>query len=217
MNINTKARKVLCFGDSNTWGFIPGKGTRYSKEVRWTGILQESLGDGFEIVEEGLNSRTTNIDDQKHVGKNGASYLAPCLETHFPIDYIVLFLGTNDLKERFHRSPQDIADGIQNLLDLTKNTSHEENQTLPKVILVCPPIVDESVEGVIDKYKGAEAKSRLLPKLYEELAQKNNCLYINLQEHLKPSKVDGYHFDRDSHKTLANLVERKLREFMDES
>lgn len=212
MNINTKALKILCYGDSNTWGFVPGKGTRFPKEVRWTGILQKSLGSDFEIIEEGLNSRTTTIDDPKNIGKNGASYLVPCLETHFPIEYIVLFLGTNDLKERFHRASQDVAAGIQNLLDLIKDTSHGEGQALPKVILVCPPMVDESVKGVEEKFKGAEVKSKLLPKLYKRIAKKNSCAYIDLQSYIMPSKVDGYHFEPESHKTLADLVESKLRE-----
>jgi len=212
MNINTKALKILCYGDSNTWGFVPGKGTRYPKEVRWTGILQTSLGSDFEIIEEGLNSRTTTIDDPKNIGKNGASYLVPCLETHFPIEYIVLFLGTNDLKERFNRTPQEVAVAVQELFDLIRTTAHQEDYPVPKIILICPPIIDETVQGVVEKYKGAEAKSKLLPQLYEAIAQKNNCAYINLQEYVNPSKQDGYHLDPESHNVVAKIVENVLLE-----
>ena len=66
MNINPTSKRILCFGDSNTWGYVPATGKRYPVGVRWTSLLQEKLGDGYEIIEEGLNSRTTDIDDPKH-------------------------------------------------------------------------------------------------------------------------------------------------------
>lgn len=105
MNTNVNAKRVLCFGDSNTWGYIPASGKRHPVGIRWTTLLQEKLGSDFEVIEEGLNSRTTDMNDPKHVGKNGLAYLRPCLETHDPIDLIILMLGTNDMKERFNREP----------------------------------------------------------------------------------------------------------------
>ncbi|PIX76714.1 MAG: arylesterase, partial [bacterium (Candidatus Ratteibacteria) CG_4_10_14_3_um_filter_41_18] len=94
----------LCYGDSNTWGYIPATAKRYAVGCRWPGVLQKLLGDSWEVIEEGVNSRTTVFDDPKHIGKNGKTYLVPCLETHNPIDIVILYLGTNDLKERFNRS-----------------------------------------------------------------------------------------------------------------
>ena len=97
MNTGPNAIKVLCYGDSNTWGRDPhGKGIRYPVNVRWTGLLQSKLGHDYDIIEEGLGGRTTVIDDPKREGRNGKTYLRPCLETHSPIDVITLMLGTND-------------------------------------------------------------------------------------------------------------------------
>lgn len=58
---------VLAYGDSNTWGAVPqpyrGAGGRFGVSQRWTRIMQAALGDGVNVFEEGLNGRTTCVDD----------------------------------------------------------------------------------------------------------------------------------------------------------
>ena len=91
--------KILCYGDSNTWGYIPGTDhQRFSKDERWPGALQRMLGDKYEIIEEGLNSRTLISVDKRRdrEGRSGAEYLLPCLDTHDPIDLVIIMLGTID-------------------------------------------------------------------------------------------------------------------------
>ena len=204
-------KRIFCFGDSNTWGYIPKTGMRYPYEKRWTGILQKMLGDKTIVLEEGLNSRTTNIDDPMHEGKNGKTVLIPLLLHHNPIDIVILFLGTNDMKQRFHRTPDRIAQGIKSLLlDIqlhARTFSDEQSQ----VLLICPPIIDESVSGVAEKYLGAEEKSTQLPQMYEKLSQKYKTLYLNLQEFVKPSKKDGYHLEEDAHMNVAKRILRIIR------
>ena len=173
--------------------------------------MQKSLGVEFEVIEEGANSRTTDLDDPKRTGKNGADYLVPCLGSHFPLDVVILMLGTNDLKEQFNRNPDRIAEGIQNLLNLIKKTSKDEETKLPKIILICPPIVNETVKGVEEEYLGAEVKSKALPSLYREVTEKNGCIFLNLQEHIQPSKLDGYHFDAESHKVVADIIKDRIK------
>ncbi len=109
-------KKILCYGDSNTWGHIPVTGGRYGDDVRWTGVLQAALGEGYRVIEEGLNGRTTVHDDPiEGVYKNGKHYLIPCLESHRPLDLVIMMLGTNDLKMRFSLPPSDIARGVEAL------------------------------------------------------------------------------------------------------
>jgi len=91
-------KRILCFGDSNTWGWNPIDKQRYSKNERWPGVVAKFLGEGFEIIEEGLNGRTTVWDDPVEGNKNGKEHLPIMLETHRPIDLLILMLGTNDLK-----------------------------------------------------------------------------------------------------------------------
>ena len=95
-------KNVLCYGDSNTYGYIPETGLRYPKNVRWTGVLQNLLGKNFNVIEEGCNGRTTIFDDPIEGWKNGRDYLKPCLNSHKPIDIIIMMLGSNDLKDFFH-------------------------------------------------------------------------------------------------------------------
>ncbi|QQS39408.1 SGNH/GDSL hydrolase family protein [Candidatus Woesebacteria bacterium] len=204
MNILPNATRILCFGDSNTWGYIPASGKRYPVGVRWTSLLQEKLGNDFEIIEEGLNSRATDIDDPKHIGKNGLTYFRPCLETHHPIDLIILMLGTNDMKERFNRTPERITKGVENLLLSVKEFIEEEETIMPKIVVVSPPLVDEEVEGVKEKYLGAGEKSKHLGSLYEVIAKKYNCEFIDIAKLVSPSKKDGYHLEPEDHKKIAD-------------
>jgi len=207
MNSKDNSIKIVCYGDSNTWGYIPATGERHPASIRWTGLLQKSLGYDFEIVEEGVSSRTTTFDDPKHEGKNGKTYLIPCLETHNPIDILILFLGTNDLKERFNKTPEQIFKSVEELVITIKEYAWNKNKKQPKFILVSPTIVDETVDGVEEKYKGAEKKSQQFPDGYRKIAEKYGLVFVNLQEFVKPSKKDGYHLDPESHKTISNKFE----------
>lgn len=205
MNTNPNAIRVLCYGDSNTWGKISSpEGKRYPADVRWTGVLQSKLGEGYEVIEEGLGGRTTVLDDSvRGVGKNGKTYLTPCLDSHSPIDIVILALGTNDLKERFNQTPEDIGRNIEELIKIIQGYTK-------KIILLSPPLVDETVAGVTDNYRGAEEKSELLAPVYQKVAEKNNLEFIDLSKITIPGKLDGYHLDPQSHKNIAEAVLKKI-------
>lgn len=210
MNINKDSIKILCYGDSNTWGYVPGSGGRFPVDVRWTGLLQKELGNGYEIIEEGLNSRTTMLNDPEKDGKNGAVYLKPCMQTHSPLDIVILMLGTNDLKEKFNRTPQQIANGIEKLISIIYEPDSNYGHRL-KVILLSPPIVDESVDGVKKDYLASGEKSKKLGELYKSVAVDNNLEFIDLAKFISPSKTDGYHLEPDAHGKLAELLLDKIR------
>lgn len=210
MNINPTVKRILCYGDSNTYGQVPITKERYASDVRWTGQLQRILGPDFEILEEGLGSRTTRLEYADKQGRNGESYLLPCLESQNPLDVIVLFLGTNDLKEVFHQKPVDIAASIQHLIQIVKTVSWNAQKKQPHILLVSPAIVDESVESTREKYVGAEAKSKALAPLYQEVAAKEGCSFINLAEYIVPSKQDGLHFDQEAHAIIAKVISEKV-------
>ena len=112
-------RTVLCFGDSNTWGFEPGTQARYPRDARWPGVLAAALGAGWHVVEAGLNGRTTVFDDPLG-DKNGLRHLGPVLESAAPVDLVVVMLGTNDLKTRFGASAYEIAEGAGRIADAVR-------------------------------------------------------------------------------------------------
>ena len=124
-------KRILCYGDSNTWGYDPVARDRFDAATRWTRVLAASLGADYEIIEEGLCGRTTIWDDPVTEYRNGRTYLIPCLDTHCPLDLVVLMLGTNDLKSRFSLSAYDIAAGAGVLVDLVQRSEAGRNGRPP--------------------------------------------------------------------------------------
>ena len=111
-------KRILCYGDSNTYGYLPaGNGRRYSEGVRWPSLLQKLLGDEYTVIEEGLCGRTTDAEPAGVPWKNGESYLCAALSTHRPIDMVIFMLGTNDLKRKFSYSSMDVAGEMQIFLE----------------------------------------------------------------------------------------------------
>ena len=108
--------RILCIGDSNTWGYMPGSGKRYEKEVRWTGRIAQALQQEYEVIEEGMNGRTTAFTDRIEPGTCALDYLYPCLISQFPLDYIIVMLGTNDTKIRYGVNAVEIGYGIDEVL-----------------------------------------------------------------------------------------------------
>ena len=109
-------KEILCFGDSNTHGYMPGLGTRYPIEQRWSGLLGKLLGDGYHVVEEGMDGRTTAFEDDLQPWRSALGYIGPCVKTHAPLDLIIIMLGTNDSKTRYGVSAEEIGFGMQELI-----------------------------------------------------------------------------------------------------
>ncbi|HEY9054956.1 MAG TPA: GDSL-type esterase/lipase family protein, partial [Rectinemataceae bacterium] len=130
-------KTVLCFGDSNTWGYDPRTTERYSPEHRWPEVLKATLQElhpgQFEVIAEGQNGRTTVWDDPLGF-KRGSDYLLPCLESHKPVDLLVIMLGTNDLKHRFGLSAYDVAKGLGRLVELARGCEFGPGSKAPKVL-----------------------------------------------------------------------------------
>lgn len=203
-------KTILCYGDSNTWGAIPRRYfhdiRRYKYHERWTGILSEMLGDDFYIIEEGLRGRTTTIDDHiegKH--KNGFFYLLPCLESHYPIDLVILFLGTNDLKKRFSLSITNIAAGIEKIVLLIKNSKVGINKCSPRIIIVSPPVIKYS-NVFKNIFEGGIIKSQKIGEYLKRVAEKYNCIFIDLSDFIEVSNLDGIHLEKKSHQILGEKL-----------
>ena len=110
-------KRVLCFGDSLTWGFDPDTRQRFGEVARWPRVMGELLGGGYEVIEEGQNGRTIATEDPAEGEKNGLKYIGPCLESHSPLDIVIIMLGSNDCKRKFSYSSMDIAGEMQILLE----------------------------------------------------------------------------------------------------
>lgn len=199
-------KTILCYGDSNTYGYNPSNGFRYPENVRWTGRLQSILGDGYKIIEEGCNGRTTIFDDPLEGWKNGLGYLRPCLNSHKPVDIVIMMLGSNDLKETFHASPQQIANGAAKLVNVIQDFTTEKQGFLPQIILVSPPEIGEDICNSSfygSFHENAINRSREFPKWYRMVAEEYHCIFLDAAEHIKPSKEDSLHLSPEGHAVLA--------------
>jgi lysophospholipase L1-like esterase len=207
-------KHVLCFGDSNTWGWDPeatalaGCPVRHGAGIRWTGVLQASLGNTFRIIEEGLNGRTTVFEDPIEAGRNGRTYLEPCLLSHMPLDLVVLMLGTNDLKTRFSVPAGDIADGALQLVRIIQRSGSGPDRSAPKVLLLAPPRVGDldGMPELSEKFLGAARKSKQLPGFLERVALTACVHFLDIQEVVVPSPVDGLHLSAAEHGKLGRAV-----------
>lgn len=206
-------KTIVCFGDSNTWGANAATRDRYLWEQRWTGILQRELGDGYRVVEEGLNGRTTNLDDSIEPGRNGLTYLLPCLQTHDPIDLITVMLGTNDLKERFGRNASDIAQAAALVARTAATAPVGPSGTTPKVLFMAPPPLVTLTNADL-MFRGGEEKSRLFSRYYAIQAENNALPFLDTGTVIRSSDVDGIHFDADELPKLAAVVLTKVRELL---
>jgi lysophospholipase L1-like esterase len=204
-------KTILCFGDSNTWGYNPVDGTRYPKTVRWTGILATKLGDSFEIIEEGLNGRTTIWDDPIEGYKNGKEYLIPCLESHKPLDLIIILLGTNDLKHRFSLTSFDIAEAAGILVKTVQNSDVGLDGTAPEILLLAPPKLSRLSGDSLSEFKGGVEKSQELSNQYERVANQFGCMYSDLSGVVVSSDIDGVHLEPEEHKKIGEHVARFLK------
>lgn len=216
-------KTILCYGDSNTWGFIAEKADyenmhieRYPRSVRWPGKLQKLLGDQYYVIEEGLNGRTTNLDTPISPDRNGKTYLGPCLYTHAPIDLVVLLLGGNDLKSYFNRSSEEIANGLADLIDLIQSTNYGKNiKTKPDILIVSQPIPLPKCEEFVDEdgtyvFKGAISRANMLVDMYSQLSKEKACHFLDVTSEVKPGEFDGMHLDECAHLKLANMISDKI-------
>ena len=212
-------KTILCYGDSNTWGWNPVSETRYARDERWPGVLRLELGEGYEIIEEGLPGRTTVMDDPIEAWMidsymNGRKYLLPCLGSHKPLDLVIIMLGTNDLKGRFSLSAFDIAEGAGKLVDIVQQSDVGPGDGPPEVLLIAPPPLAKLTDFA-DMFAGGTAESARFSQQYRRVAEFYGCDLLDAGEHIVSSGVDGVHFDLSEHRKLGLAVAAKVQEILE--
>jgi lysophospholipase L1-like esterase len=204
-------KTVLCFGDSNTWGWNPSTQQRFPCHIRWTGVLQCQLGSEYHVIEEGLCGRTTLRKDLFERYTNGKEYLIPCLSSHKPIDLVIIMLGTNDLKYRFAASALNIANSAGVLVKIVQRSKVGANGTTPKVLLMAPPPIRELAD-YSKIFRGAETKSKEFGRLYKVIAQNHNCAFLDTAKYITSSNIDGIHLEASEHLKLGEKVAFVVKE-----
>ena len=206
-------KTVLCFGDSNTWGYVPGsEGERWPREVRWPMRLQAALGDEWDVIAEGLNGRTATVDSPVAEGRNGLTYLMPCLHSHMPIDLVVIYLGTNDTGDRYSLPAEIVAGAVGRLVRVVRASEAGPSDSAPEVLVVGPPPF-----GRLDpdgSFANAGEKSRQLGRWFAEMCRQLDCELVDLDGVASYSDLDGIHLDADGQAAVAAAVEEHVRRLL---
>ena len=200
-------KKILCYGDSNTFGYNSTDGSRFDEQTRWTALLQNNLGSGYEIIEEGMCDRTGFIDNDK-----GFLYSA---QRHFPkfiaktndIDILVLWIGSNDLQFKYDISVHQINNGLEKLI-------LDANRKVEKIILIPNVMLDENILEGNFKYQfdsTSISKSKKAVKIYRKLSQIYGLDLFDVNEFVKPSQEDGLHYDKEGHKIISEKLSDYIR------
>ncbi len=208
-------KRVLCFGDSNTYGYDVNTNGRFEDELRWTGVLAKELGDHFTVIEEGLPGRTAVFDDPLGEGLSGIQYICPCLKTHNPIDLLIIMLGTNDTKQRFSATAKNIADGLSRLTLKAQQTACWRKK--PRILLVVPPPITSDVTGGIfseEMGDGCIQKSRDLAKHFSDVARWLHCDFMDAAPFCEMSSRDGMHLTKTAHQSLGLALTKKVEELL---
>ncbi|WP_396937173.1 SGNH/GDSL hydrolase family protein [Mycolicibacterium sp.] len=212
------AKRILCFGDSLTWGWIPvaeGAPTdRFTRDQRWTGVLAQQLGPDYEVIEEGLSARTTNLDDPTDARLNGAGYLPSCLASHLPLDLVIVMLGTNDTKAYFRREPIDIGVGMSVLLTqvLTSAGGVGTGYPAPQVLVMAPPPLAPMPHPWFQLiFADGARKSAELANVYSALASFMKLPFFDAGSVISTDGVDGIHFTEANNRDLGVALAERVR------
>jgi lysophospholipase L1-like esterase len=204
-------KTILCFGDSNTWGANPADGSRFGRFERWPGVLQAELGEGYHVIEEGLCGRTTVWDDPVEGDKNGLKHLVPIIQSHEPLDLLIIMLGTNDLKNRFSVSALDVANSAWHLVKTARRCAYPLTGQVPEVLVICPPPFAPLDETAFkNMFIGGEEKSHELAAAFSSVADQRGFRVFNAGDVIKSSRIDGIHFDDAEHQCLGRSIAKAV-------
>ncbi|MCR5640930.1 MAG: arylesterase [Lachnospiraceae bacterium] len=202
---------LLAYGDSNTWGLKPGLRPyqRYPKEIRWTGILQKKA-QHVRVLEEGLCGRTTVYEDRTRAGRKGINTLPEILAQQDTVDSAILMLGTNDCKEAYGATSNDIGSGIEQCLEAL-----ESRVSRDRILLISPIALGKDVwkpEKDPEFSPQSVETSKALKATYEEIARRRGVHFLAASDYVVADEADDEHLNETGHRIFANVVYQKLKE-----
>ena len=205
-------KRILCFGDSNTWGYIPSsEGERYHRTIRYPRVLGSLLGNDYEIIEEGLPGRTMCSDDLKELvgNRNGRLAFGGILYSSLPLDYILIILGSNDLKYINKDTAKHCAESLEkDYIYIVEQKLGGKIKNTPKIIIVAPSVVGDGYEKVS---KDVIDESKYFNEEYQKVAEKHNCLFVD--NNGLETGSDYIHLTEKSHLLLAEKIYKVIKDY----
>jgi lysophospholipase L1-like esterase len=198
-------KKILCYGDSNTWGCSPIDSSRFDENTRWPMVMSSIIGNNFAVFEEGLNGRTVlNLSNENYM-LNGIEYADSLIENYFPIDILLLKLGLNDVFIFEEVTINEILNGIEKIIDTVNNFQTKHGFNIPETVIMSPIKFNSNVEWAhaIELHIN---KLKELPEAYKKLSIEKNCHFFNTSDYVTGSIIDGSHLDAGSHILLGEKI-----------
>ncbi|MCR5089364.1 MAG: SGNH/GDSL hydrolase family protein [Oscillospiraceae bacterium] len=206
-------KNILCFGDSNTWGYTPGSGVRYSPEVRWPGVMAAELGESYRVLEDGLSGRTTAYDFPWADCRNGMTALPYALFSQKPLDLLILALGINDLTVVDSALSARSAGGLIRKVRLLQAVPDSAGPIFAgdiRILVLAPAPVHPDYDRMYGTSYYQE--SCRLAARYKTMAEENGVFYLNGGDYASASPVDCVHFPQEAHRRLGLAAAGKVRE-----
>ena len=210
-------QQILVYGDSLTWGIIPGSRERLPFERRWPGVMEQVLtknGYAVRVVEDCLNGRRTVWDDPFKPGRNGLAGFEQRIEVNSPLALVVLMLGTNDFQVAHNTNAWQSAQGTAALVRAVRRAPIEPGMAVPPILIVAPPLTKTPRGEMAEKFVGAKEKSQGLPRELEKVAKEWDCGFFDAGEVVSVSKIDGVHLDADQHAKLGAAMADVWRRYL---
>ena len=197
-------KNILCYGDSNTYGFNPSNALRYEKKQRWTGVLADILGSRYSVFEEGCNNRTMYFDNPAGPMQSGCRYFKECLKKYDTVDFVVLGLGINDTQFGYGADESTFQKGLLALISDVR-TSFKDAQ----ILVLGPSVIKRNILNSFFAQMFDEnsiEKSKIICNIYKKVADNEGCFFLNLNTIVQTSDIDGLHYDIKEHKKIATAV-----------
>ena len=213
-------KTILCYGDSNTWGVDPEiqspsplySVVRIPYGRRWPNVLEQKLGEGYHVIEDGINGRTAGVDDPCLNYRNGLKTLHPALLAHAPLDLIVIMLGENDTKQRIGLKARDIVKGHEQMVGAVRGANCGPEGGACEILLVAPPVTGPDYAPSYEEGFGYGRETSLrLPATLQKVAGVLQCHYFDCNSVAANSPIDGVHLDKDAHRALGEGLAEYIR------
>ena len=204
------AKKILCFGDSITWGYDPVNDIRYDYEDTWPGVMETILGSNYRVITEALTGRTTCWDVPYAPYRNGKEYLPMLLESHSPLDLVIVMLGVNDLMDMVGKTAEESSWGLISMV--REILSPVFGGKPPGLLIVSPPVLGQLSEFNEIGFKDKISESKKLPHYQKLVAAEAKCDYLDSNDFIQVSTADGVHPEVAELKKLGEAVAKKVLE-----
>ncbi len=201
--------EIVCFGDSNTYGFNPRNGKRYDESNRWSGILKHKLQEKFKVVEAGCNNRTCYSINPESDELTGFKALPKYLTKN--TKHLILAVGLNDLQKFYSSSDEEIKNGLVQLIKIARNINSEI-----EIIILAPSKIKKNI---LNSYfsilfdEDSIKKSEKFGEIYKKISEENNCIFLDLDNYVQACDIDGLHYLEEEHKKIAEIIINKYFKF----